>query len=84
MLQMLMEHLLLSLTNGEHLNVFLISLQPLSSIVSSYRQIPTFGVGTIRKFASNASEMKKLAGRDFEDLLLVGCLDFSLPFFLPI
>ena len=35
-----------------------------------FRQIPTFGsTGTIRRFATNASEMKKLAGRDFEDLL---------------
>lgn len=35
-----------------------------------YRQVPTFG-DTIRKFNSNASGMKKLAGRDFEDLLQV-------------
>ncbi|KAF5382541.1 hypothetical protein D9615_002821 [Tricholomella constricta] len=34
-----------------------------------YRQTPTFGRDTIRKFANNASEMKKLAARDFEDLL---------------
>ncbi|KAF9532139.1 hypothetical protein CPB83DRAFT_832803 [Crepidotus variabilis] len=33
-----------------------------------YRRIPSFGT-TIRKFANNASEMKKLAARDFEDLL---------------
>jgi hypothetical protein len=31
----------------------------------------TFGRGTIRKFPSNVSEMKKLAARDFEDLLQV-------------
>ncbi|CAA7262243.1 unnamed protein product [Cyclocybe aegerita] len=32
--------------------------------------MPTFGTdGTIRRFATNASEMKKLAARDFEDLL---------------
>ncbi|KAH9919802.1 uncharacterized protein B0H18DRAFT_936945 [Fomitopsis serialis] len=36
---------------------------------SRYRQIPTFGRGTIRRFAENASEMKKMAARDFEDLL---------------
>ncbi|KAF5393789.1 hypothetical protein D9757_000388 [Collybiopsis confluens] len=35
----------------------------------SFRQVPTFGVDTIRRFANNASEMKKLAARDFEDLL---------------
>ncbi|KAJ7185362.1 hypothetical protein C8R46DRAFT_377085 [Mycena filopes] len=34
-----------------------------------YRQMPRFGVDTIRRFATNASEMKKLAARDFEDLL---------------
>ncbi|KAF8873128.1 hypothetical protein BD779DRAFT_1452164, partial [Infundibulicybe gibba] len=34
-----------------------------------YREISTFGRGTIRAFASNSSEMKKLAARDFEDLL---------------
>ncbi|PPQ85805.1 hypothetical protein CVT24_002402 [Panaeolus cyanescens] len=35
----------------------------------SFRQISTFGASTIRKFASNTSEMKKLAARDFEDIL---------------
>ncbi|KIO04949.1 hypothetical protein M404DRAFT_142276, partial [Pisolithus tinctorius Marx 270] len=34
-----------------------------------YRQVPTFGRDTIRKFSNNASAMKKLAARDFEDLL---------------
>jgi hypothetical protein len=33
--------------------------------------MPTFGSSTIRRFANNASEMKKLAARDFEDLLQV-------------
>ena len=37
----------------------------------SYRQVPTFGRDTIRRFRSNCSEMKKMAARDFEDLLLV-------------
>ena len=41
------------------------------SIVHRYRQISTFGTGTIRKFSQNSSEMKKLAARDFEDLLQV-------------
>jgi hypothetical protein len=36
-----------------------------------YRQISTFGHGTIRNFSANSSEMKKLAARDFEDLLQV-------------
>src|SRR5258705_13013326 len=36
----------------------------------SYRQISLFG-STIRSWSNNASEMKKLAARDFEDLLQV-------------
>jgi hypothetical protein len=40
-------------------------------LIHRYRQISTFGHGTIRKFAANSSEMKKLAARDFEDLLQV-------------
>ena len=51
-------------------------IQPLPNIIyllkpCRYRQIPTFGRDTIRKFANNASGMKKLAARDFEDLLQV-------------
>ncbi|KAF7359835.1 hypothetical protein MVEN_00708900 [Mycena venus] len=34
-----------------------------------YRQVPTFGQATIRRFTNNASAMKKLAARNFEDLL---------------
>ncbi|KAF9440213.1 hypothetical protein P691DRAFT_650309, partial [Macrolepiota fuliginosa MF-IS2] len=34
-----------------------------------YWLVPTFGSSTIWKFASNASELKKLAARDYEDLL---------------
>ena len=36
-----------------------------------YQMIPTFGCDTIRKFASNTSEMKNMAAHDFEDLLQV-------------
>jgi hypothetical protein len=36
-----------------------------------YRQTPTFSGDTIRRFSRNASGMKKLAARDFEDLLQV-------------
>ena len=36
-----------------------------------FRQIPTFGRGTIRCFRNNTSEMKKLAAQDFEDILQV-------------
>ena len=37
-----------------------------------FRQVPTFGRDTIRKFGGSVSAMKKLAGRDFEDILQVG------------
>ena len=40
-------------------------------LIGRYRQISTFGNGTIRTFSANSSEMKKLAARDFEDLLQV-------------
>ena len=36
-----------------------------------YRSISAFGRSTIRKFSNDVSAMKKLAGRDFEDLLQV-------------
>jgi hypothetical protein len=38
-------------------------------IVCRYRQIPSFSQATIRRFTNNVSQMKKLAARDFEDLL---------------
>ncbi|KAJ3846111.1 hypothetical protein EV368DRAFT_77133 [Lentinula lateritia] len=38
-------------------------------IQNRFHQIPTFGLDTIRLFSNNASEMKRLAARDFEDLL---------------
>jgi hypothetical protein len=41
------------------------------SIPFRFREVPTFGNGVIRKFANNTSEMKKLAARDFEDILQV-------------
>ena len=40
-------------------------------ISDRFRQIPTFGRFTIRRFHNNVSEMKKLAARDFEDILQV-------------
>lgn len=46
-----------------------------------YRQIPSFGKGTIRKFSSNVSQMKKLAARDFEDILQVSVSSGSTPLF---
>ncbi|KAJ7214847.1 hypothetical protein GGX14DRAFT_359943, partial [Mycena pura] len=34
-----------------------------------FRKVPTFGRYTIRKFHANVSELKRLGGRDFEDIL---------------
>jgi hypothetical protein len=39
-----------------------------------YRQVPSFGNGVIRRFSGNPSAMRKLAARDFEDLLQVWTL----------
>lgn len=38
-------------------------------ICRRYRQTPPFSQAVIRRFSNNVSEMKKLAVRDFEDLL---------------
>ncbi|KAL0062348.1 hypothetical protein AAF712_010759 [Marasmius tenuissimus] len=34
-----------------------------------FHRVPTFGRSTIRRFHNNVSQMKKLAARDFEDIL---------------
>lgn len=43
----------------------------ISRLNERYRAVPTFGRSTIRKFTENASAMKKLAARNYEDLLQV-------------
>ncbi|KAJ7155302.1 hypothetical protein C8R46DRAFT_1296775 [Mycena filopes] len=43
-----------------------------------FRQIPTFGRSTIRRFHANVSEMKKMAARDFEDILYGGRSMYTL------
>ncbi|KAF9551882.1 hypothetical protein CPC08DRAFT_647480, partial [Agrocybe pediades] len=45
-----------------------------------YRAIPTFGRDTIRKFTKNVSGMKKLAARDYEDMLQA-CFSCAIPAF---
>ncbi|KAF8156767.1 hypothetical protein B0H34DRAFT_789464 [Crassisporium funariophilum] len=56
-----------------HLIRVLYAAAPNGSLVAElnkrFRDMPTFGSSAIRRFATNASEMKKLAARDFEDLL---------------
>ncbi|KAI0027632.1 hypothetical protein K488DRAFT_60856 [Vararia minispora EC-137] len=46
-----------------------------------FRLIPAFGPSTIRRFVSNVSELKKLAARDFEDILqcCIACIEGLLP-----
>ena len=51
--------------------VFVFSIIEEVNSLPRYRDVPTFGRDTIRKFVHNASGMKKLAARDFEDLLQV-------------
>jgi hypothetical protein len=43
-----------------------------------FRLVPTFGRSTIRRFVANASEMKKLAARNYEDLLQVRSLESAI------
>ena len=43
----------------------------ISALNERYRAVPTFGRSTIRQFTENASAMKKLAARNYEDLLQV-------------
>lgn len=45
---------------------------------NSFRSTPTFGRDTIRKFSANSSEMKKLAARDYEDILQVSAVNFEM------
>ncbi|KAH9918886.1 uncharacterized protein BXZ73DRAFT_52743 [Epithele typhae] len=46
-----------------------------------YSQVPTFGRDTIRRFGGNVSALKKLAARDFEDILqcAIPCFENLLP-----
>jgi hypothetical protein len=37
-----------------------------------FRQVPTFGRDTIRRFGGSVSALKRLAARDFEDILQEG------------
>lgn len=56
-------------------------------MTGSFRQVPTFA-DTIRRFSNNISELRRLAARDYEDLLQVSALcneadqgDLDLGFF---
>jgi hypothetical protein len=60
---------LIDAANERYLLYFLLATHGLTS--SRFRQLPTFGLSTIRNFRDNVSEMKRLAARDYEDLLQV-------------
>jgi hypothetical protein len=46
------------------------------SLHISFRQIAPFGRGTIRRFTHDVADLKKLAARDFEDILqVIGFID---------
>ncbi|KAJ3855522.1 hypothetical protein EV368DRAFT_72215 [Lentinula lateritia] len=57
--------------------LYTVGQQYVEELNHRFCQMPTFGVDTIRAFANNALEMKKLAARDYEDLLQVGAALFS-------
>ncbi|KZT12252.1 uncharacterized protein LAESUDRAFT_641648 [Laetiporus sulphureus 93-53] len=48
---------------------------------SRFRKVPTFGRDTIRRFDTNVSALKKLAARDYEDILqcVIPVFDHLLP-----
>jgi hypothetical protein len=48
-------------------------LAPLSILLSPFRfrQVAPFGRSTIRRFSHNVADLKKLAARDYEDILQV-------------
>lgn len=50
-----------------HLNL----ITPFVSFGLRFRQVPTFGRDTIRRFSANASELKRMAAWNFEDFLQV-------------
>ncbi|KAF5351441.1 hypothetical protein D9758_013515 [Tetrapyrgos nigripes] len=52
------------------------SIQRMNKRLDRFRRVPPFGRDTIRRIQNNASAMKQMAARDFEDLLQI-----SLPVF---
>jgi hypothetical protein len=49
--------------------LFAVGGDGIQQLNARFRMVPTFGRDTIRKFSNNVSAMKKLAARDFEDML---------------
>ena len=46
--------------------------------LSRYRQIPTFGRDSIRRFSNNVSGLKWLGARDYENLLQVSIFAYII------
>lgn len=44
-----------------------------------FRKVPPFGRTTIRRFRNNVSELKQMAGRDYEDILQVSTAQCQVP-----
>jgi hypothetical protein len=72
MLLVLLDALSQSWIGGSSRSLILVFVTAyVNKFVIRFRLVPTFGRGTIRRFANNASEMKRMAARNFEDLLQV-------------
>ena len=56
-----------------HLVRIMVAEGAVQALNRRYRQVPAYGRATIRQFSENASAMKKMAARNYEDLLQV-CL----------
>lgn len=53
----------------------------IADTIGSFRQVPAFGLQTIRHFRTNVSEMHQFAARNYEDILQVRYLLFFSPGF---
>jgi hypothetical protein len=67
--------LLQSWIEGSSQFLILLFVRDMLMVVIRFRLVPTFGRSTIRRFANNASETKKMAARNYEDLLQVWPFD---------
>ncbi|KAF8189081.1 hypothetical protein K438DRAFT_2144948, partial [Mycena galopus ATCC 62051] len=61
--------------------LYAVSSDAVAEFDKRFRMVPTFGRDTIRRITSNASERKKLAGRDYEDFLqtIIAVIEGLLP-----
>lgn len=42
-----------------------------ADLIARFRNVPPFGKSTIRKFHNDVSELSRLGGRDYEDIMQV-------------